>query len=732
MNKLFCVLTLCGATATLSAHPKNYSHRVDSVLNLMTLQEKVGQMIQYSNNKLLTGPALDASNRTEEVKRGEVGSIFNITSADRARQYQELAMQSRLRIPLLFGLDVVHGVRTIFPIPLAEAASFNLELMRQTARVAAEETSAYGIHWTFAPMVDISRDARWGRSMEGAGEDTWYGSQVARARVEGFQGDGYDSQKTVMACAKHFAAYGAALSGRDYAEADVSEHTLQQVYLPPFQAAVEAGVGTFMNAFNEINGIPATAHSGLVRDVLKGDWGFEGFVVSDWGSVGEIAKHRMAEDAKDAGRLAALAGCDMDMHSMTYAKYLVDLVNEGKVDIALIDDAVRRILTKKFELGLFDDPYCYNNRAWELADKKIIGRHRQVARMAGAASVVLLKNEGVLPLAATARKVALVGPLNRSGKDLLGNWSAFGKADEVVTVYEGLKNALPNATVTYVEGYDLDSNELKPLPDLAGYDLIVVSVGERAAESGEGKSKVNINVNADQQQLVRQLKERSKKPVVALVMGGRPLIFKDMEPYADAILFTWWLGSEAGNAIADVLTGQYNPSGKLPMTFPRNVGQCPIYYNHKSTGRPWSPNLSWATRYIDESVLPAYAFDYGLSYTTFDISAPVLTKKQYTFDESVMLTAMVTNTGKYRGKETVQLYLQDVASSLTRPVIELCGMQQVELEPGECREVKFRLTTRDLGFYDATGSFVTEPGRFKLFVGNSSDNLKESEFELIK
>ena len=733
-NSLLCAIILGIMATSLSAQTrkKDYTHQVDSVLRLMTLEEKVGQMIQYSNNKLLTGPSLDSRNHTEEIKRGEVGSIFNILTVERARQYQDLAMQSRLRIPLIFGLDVVHGMRTIFPIPMAEAASFNLELIKKTASVAAAETSAHGIHWTFAPMVDISRDARWGRSMEGAGEDPWYGRQVAKARVEGFQGTDYNDRNTVLACAKHFAAYGAAVAGKDYAEADISEHTLLQVYLPPFRAAVEAGVGTFMNAFNEINGIPATAHKPLLRDILKGEWGFKGFVVSDWGSVGEIAKHRMAKDNEDAGRLAAIAGCDMDMHSMTYARHLVNLVKQGAVDITLIDDAVKRILTVKFELGLFDDPYRYNYREKEIENKKVNAAHRKVAREAGAGSVVLLKNQNVLPVTSTAGKIAVVGPLNKAKKDMLGNWSAIGKAEEVISVFDGLKAALPKAKITYIEGYDLETNELKPLPDFSEYDVIIVSVGERAMESGEAKSKVDININANQQLMVKQIKEKAGKPVITLVMGGRPLIFSDMEPYADAILMTWWLGTEAGNSIADVLTGKYNPSGKLPMTFPRHVGQCPLYYNHKSTGRAWAPNNPWVSGYMDESVKPAYVFGYGLSYTTFEIAAPVMSKKEYKAGEPVVLTTSVTNTGQYTGKETVQLYLQDVVSSVTRPVIELCGIRQVELAPGETRKIEFTLSEQELGFFNSDKQFVTEPGDFKLFVGSSSDNLKATEFELIK
>lgn len=615
----------------LSAQPikKDYSRQVDSLLQQMTLEEKVGQMIQYSNDKLQTGPTIKNQNHVEEIKKGMVGSMFNIITVERARQYQDLAMQSRLKIPLIFGLDVVHGMRTIFPIPLGEAASFDLKMIKKTARIAASETSAYGIHWTFAPMVDIARDARWGRGMEGAGEDTWYGSQVAKARIEGFQGTDYSRQNTVLACAKHLAAYGAALAGKDYAEADISDATLHQVYLPPFHSAVKAGVATLMTGFNEINGIPATAHKYLQNELLKEKWGFKGFTVSDWGSIGEIARHGIGKDNKDAARIAVIAGCDMDMHSMSYKRNLVDLVNEGQVDVNLINDAVKRILTLKYELGLFDDPYCYNNRYQELSDKKIIKEHRKSARLMGSKSIVLLKNNQVLPIQPHISNIALVGPLNKASKDMLGNWKAVGDEKEVVTVDKGLRNAIPHAQISYIEGYDLENNELKPLPTLDRFDMIIVAVGERAMESGEARSKVDINIHKNQQLLVKQLKEKSNKPVVALIMGGRPLIFSDMEPYADGILMTWWLGSEAGNSVADVLTGKYNPSGKLPVTFPKQVGQCPIYYNQKRTGRPWIPNNLYVSGYCDETALPAYPFGFGLSYTQFEIDTPVLEKEKY-------------------------------------------------------------------------------------------------------
>ena len=718
----------------LSAQPikKDYSRQVDSLLQQMTLEEKVGQMIQYSNDKLQTGPTIKNQNHVEEIKKGMVGSMFNIITVERARQYQDLAMQSRLKIPLIFGLDVVHGMRTIFPIPLGEAASFDLKMIKKTARIAASETSAYGIHWTFAPMVDIARDARWGRGMEGAGEDTWYGSQVAKARIEGFQGTDYSRQNTVLACAKHLAAYGAALAGKDYAEADISDATLHQVYLPPFHSAVKAGVATLMTGFNEINGIPATAHKYLQNELLKEKWGFKGFTVSDWGSIGEIARHGIGKDNKDAARIAVIAGCDMDMHSMSYKRNLVDLVNEGQVDVNLINDAVKRILTLKYELGLFDDPYCYNNRYQELSDKKIIKEHKKSARLMGSKSIVLLKNNQVLPIQPHISNIALVGPLNKASKDMLGNWKAVGDEKEVVTVDKGLRNAIPHAQISYIEGYDLENNELKPLPALDRFDMIIVAVGERAMESGEARSKVDINIHKNQQLLVKQLKEKSNKPVVALIMGGRPLIFSDMEPYADGILMTWWLGSEAGNSVADVLTGKYNPSGKLPVTFPKQVGQCPIYYNQKRTGRPWIPNNLYVSGYCDETALPAYPFGFGLSYTQFEIDTPVLEKEKYFFNEPIKVKVKVRNNGKHKGIETVQLYLQDVVSSITRPFIELCGIRQVELAPKEEKIIEFTLFTEDLSFYNHEKAFITEPGEFKLFAGNSSDNLRATSFELLE
>lgn len=726
---LICVLLAAGAFQTLFA--QDFRRQADSVLRLMTLEEKIGQLTQYSNDRKLTGPAIPNAGYVREIRQGRVGSLLNVVTPERARQYQEEAMKSRLRIPLLFGMDVIHGMRTIFPIPLGEAASFDLDLMRRTAAAAAAEASALGIHWTFAPMVDIGRDARWGRVMEGAGEDPWYGSRVAEARVKGFQGESYDDKRTILACAKHFAAYGAALAGRDYAEADISPRTLHEVYLPPFRAAVDAGVATFMHGFHDLNGEPVAASRYLQTELLRDRWGFRGFVVSDWGSIEQLVPHRYVLDKREAAEKALVAGCDMDMCSGAYVGHVKELVEAGRVSEEVVDEAVRRILVRKFELGLFDDPFCYNRRTAELTDERVITATRALAREAGARSMVLLKNDNrTLPLAASARRIALVGSLARAQRDMIGNWSAEGRPEEVVTIEEGLRAALPDAEITWIEGYDLATNRLLELPPLGEFDAIVAVVGERAMESGEAKSKTDITLDANQQQLVRQLKERSGKPVAAMILCGRPVVFRDMEPFADAILIAWWPGSEAGNAAADVLTGRYNPSGKLPMTFPRRSGQCPIYYNTKSTGRPYRPGTTWTTCYIDEEPLPAYPFGYGLSYTTFEIGAPELSQPRYGMGDTIRIRTTVRNTGDRAGKETVQLYVQDVVSSLTRPVRELCGFRQVELQPGQEQEVVFRLTTDDLAFCNAAGERIVEPGEFRLFTGPDSEHVQAVSFLL--
>ena len=728
-------LVSCGGNisdkvSTLSI-PDKYEQRVDSVLKLMTLDEKIGQLNQYTGNWQATGPVVEDPTKIEQIKAGKVGSMLNIKSVKHTRELQEYAMQSRLRIPLMFGLDVVHGLRTIYPIPLGEAASFDLDLMKRTAAGAAKEASAQGVHWTFAPMIDISRDARWGRVMEGAGEDTWYGCKVAQARVNGFQGDDLSDPHTIMACAKHFAAYGACIAGKDYNTVDISEQTLHEVYLPPFKAAVDAGVASFMNSFNDINGIPATGNTYIQRDLLKGSWNFNGLTVSDWGSIREMIPHGYVSDLKGAAEKAILAGCDIDMESRAYHIHLKKLVEEGTVSEDYIDDAVRRILFKKFELGLFDNPFLYCD---ETREKEVVLSEelKNLSREAGAKSIVLLKNDqGSLPLN-NPKKIAVIGSLAKSQKDMLGFWANEGIVDEVVTVYEGLKNKYPESDVVYADGYDLATNELH-LMDACNAamqsDVVIVAVGERFENSGEAKSRADINIHPDHQLLVKELKKTGKN-VVVLLMGGRPMIFNEMTPHADAILLTWWLGTEAGNAIADVLAGDYNPSGKLPMTFPVHVGQIPIYYNYKNTGRPENKEIGYSCRYQDIDFEPAYPFGYGLSYTDFLISEPVVKDSVFSLKTPLEVCVKVKNTGKYAGKETVQLYIRDLVASLTRPVKELRGFQQVELQPGEEKEISFMLTEKELGFESACKGWTVEPGLFDVMVGNSALNVKKTRVEL--
>ena len=727
---LSCGGNISDKVSTLSI-PDKYEQRVDSVLKLMTLDEKIGQLNQYTGNWQATGPVVEDPTKIEQIKAGKVGSMLNIKSVKHTRELQEYAMQSRLRIPLMFGLDVVHGLRTIYPIPLGEAASFDLDLMKRTAAGAAKEASAQGVHWTFAPMIDISRDARWGRVMEGAGEDTWYGCKVAQARVSGFQGDDLSDPHTIMACAKHFAAYGACIAGKDYNTVDISEQTLHEVYLPPFKAAVDAGVASFMNSFNDINGIPTTGNTYIQRDLLKGSWNFNGLTVSDWGSIREMIPHGYVSDLKGAAEKAILAGCDIDMESRAYHIHLKQLVEEGTVSEDYIDDAVRRILFKKFELGLFDNPFLYCD---ETREKEVVLSEelKNLSREAGAKSIVLLKNaQGALPLN-NPKKIAVIGSLAKSQKDMLGFWANEGIVDEVVTVYEGLKNKYPESDVVYADGYDLATNELH-LMDARNAamqsDVVIVAVGERFENSGEAKSRADINIHPNHQFLVKELKKTGKN-VVVLLMGGRPMIFNEMTPHADAILLTWWLGTEAGNAIADVLAGDYNPSGKLPMTFPAHVGQIPIYYNYKNTGRPENKEIGYSCRYQDIDFEPAYPFGYGLSYTDFFISEPVVKDSVFSLKTPLEVCVKVKNTGKYAGKETVQLYIRDLVASLTRPVKELRGFQQVELQPGEEKEINFMLTEKELGFESACKGWTVEPGLFDVMVGNSALNVKKVRVEL--
>jgi beta-glucosidase len=711
--------------------------KVEQLLAKMTLEEKVGQLNQYTSDRLATGPVTANASKSQEIKDGKVGSMLNVRGAKDTRMVQELAMQSRLKIPLLFGLDVIHGYRVTFPIPLAEAASWDMKAVETSARVAATEAAAAGQHWTFAPMVDISRDPRWGRVMEGAGEDTYLGSLIAKARVKGFQGNGLGNLDAVMACVKHFAAYGAAIGGRDYNSVDMSERVLWETYLPPFKAALDAGAATFMNSFNDLNGIPATGNSYLQRDILKGKWNFKGFVVSDWGSISEMVAHGFAKDNTQAAELAIKAGSDMDMEGHAYLPNLVKLVKENKVDIALIDDAVKRILRKKFELGLFDDPYRFSNEGREnevLNSAESRAKARDVAKR----SMVLLKNDNnLLPLSKKLKTIAVIGPLAKSSTDMMGFWSVKWDNDHLVSLYEGLQNKLgKNTQLLYAQGCDLTDTAKRNFAEAVAVarkaDVVIMAVGEAYDMSGEAKSKANIHIPGAQEDLIKAV-QQAGKPVVVLTMSGRPMIFNWTADHANAILQTWWLGSEAGNAMADVLFGDYNPAGKLPMSFPRSEGQIPVYYNYKSTGRPSSTDLAGGYRsgYLDMKNSPQYAFGYGLSYTTFALTNLKLDKHKFKQDDSVTVTCTLSNTGRLAGEEVVQLYLQDVFASVTRPVKELKGFEKVYLKPGESKTVKFVVGKELLSFYDQQMKWGAEAGDFKLMIGNSSDHIMlEDKFEL--
>lgn len=737
MKKYWLLLALI-TPLFASGQSRTISERVDSVMNLMTLEEKIGQMNQYNGDKKATGPISINTNKEEQIKSGMVGSVLNVKTVYNTRKVQEMAMQSRLKIPLLFGLDVIHGYRTIFPIPLAESCSWDMALMEQAARVAAKEASASGTHWTFAPMVDIARDPRWGRIMEGAGEDTWYGSKVAAARVKGFQGAGLGNTDAVMACAKHFAAYGAAQGGRDYNTVDMSERELHEVYLPPFKAAVDANVATFMNAFNTLNGIPATGSAMLQRVYLKGKWNFGGFVVSDWESIGEMIPHGYAADKREAALLAVQAGCDMDMQSRSYLDNLAQLVREGKVEENLINDAVRRILTKKFEMGLFDDPFRFCDPEREKSqwnNQENLDIARDVARK----SAVLLKNTGnILPISSKTNKIALIGPLVKSKSDNLGFWNISWPDDslKIVSLWDGMVNRVGKERLLYAKGCNIEGEDESGFEEAVAVarkaDIVIVSVGERFDMSGEGKCRSNLHLPGVQEKLVMEL-ITTGKPVIVMISAGRPLIFNTIAEHAHAILYTWWLGTEAGNAMADILLGDYNPSGKLTVTFPRSEGQIPFNYNHLNTGRPDGEkaisgvNKIYKSNYLDISSLPLYPFGYGLSYTTFKYGELLLNTHTPTGNDTLEVSIDVTNTGEFIGEEVVQLYIRDIVASVARPIKELKGFSKVKLNPGETKRVKFMLSNEDLRFYDSNLNYIWEEGEFQIMVGPNSADLKSDK-----
>jgi beta-glucosidase len=736
---LFTALLMVGWYPTEpSVHPADgWEKQIDTILAKMTLQEKIGQLTQYSAKWVETpAPGHLAPDLTEMVRQGGIGSFLNLTGARRSREIQRIAVEeSRLHIPLIFGLDVIHGYRTIFPIPLAEASTWDPDLVKASARVAAREASSGGVHWTFAPMVDVARDPRWGRMAEGSGEDPYLGSVMAVARVQGFQGQDLAADSTILACPKHFAAYGAAESGRDYNTVDISERTLREVYLPPFEASVRAGAATIMCSFNEIAGIPSSANKVLLTDILRGEWGFTGFVVSDWGSIAELIPHGKAASLGDAATLALRAGVDMDMQGSAFHDSLVSRVTNGTVPVSGVDGAVRRVLRAKFRLGLFEDPYRYcspDREQHTILRQDHVALAREVARK----SIVLLKNENrLLPLRKDLKTLAVVGPLADNQIDPLGPWHALGESGTVVSALAGIRSAVsPVTRIVYVKGCDVDGTDRSGTKDLArklqSADAVVAVVGESREMSGEAASRSSIGLPGAQEELVRAL-VATKKPLVVVLMNGRSLAIPWIAEHVPAIVEGWFLGIETGHALADVIFGDYNPAGKLPVSFPRSVGQSPLYYNHKNTGRPTDGKEKFTSRYIDVSNEPQFPFGYGLSYARFEYSKPALNAQTIRSGEAVHVSVRVTNLGPCDGEEVVQLYLRDDVASVTRPVKELRGFARVSLRTGESRHLTFTVTADQMSFYNMEMKRVVEPGRFTVYVGGNSRDVGEASFTVV-
>jgi beta-glucosidase len=699
----------------------------------MTLEEKVGQLNQLSGLGQPTGPGGTPAG-VDQIKRGDIGSFLNIVGIDEVTRLQRIAMQeSRARIPLLFALDVIHGFRTIFPVPLAEASSWNPAAAERSARVAATEAAAQGISWTFAPMVDIARDPRWGRIVEGAGEDTYLGAVMAAARVRGFQGTSLRDPSTIAATVKHFAAYGAAEGGRDYNIADVPERTLRDVYLPPFQAAVCAGVQTLMAAFNEIDGVPAHADRKLLTDILRGEWRFDGTVVSDWTGIGELLNHGVGADSARVGSLAMNAGVDIDMVSEIYRKKLPELVRAGTVPQSVLDEAVRRTLRLKYRLGLFQNPYRVATAAQAQAIT-LSAANRAAAREVARESIVLLKNDrNVLPLSKTVRTLAVIGSLAADSGAAIGNWTAGGRAEEAVSVLTGIKRAVSSGTrVVYARGASPMSDSTAGIAAAVRVandaDVVVLVVGESPEQSAEAESRAIIELPVAQQRLAEAV-VATGKPVVVVLMNGRPLALQWLHDNVPAILETWFLGVEHGTATADVLFGDYNPGGKLTATFPRVTGQVPIYYNHRNTGRPPTKE-KYTSKYNDVPWTPLYPFGHGLSYTAFRYGTPTISATTMRPGDSLRVEVDVTNSGRVEGDEVVQLYIRDDVGSVTRPLEELRGFRRVHLTPGQTRRMIFPIDIQDLAFHDAALVRVAEPGSFTVFVGGSSVDTKQLHFRM--
>jgi len=708
--------------------------KVDSVLSLMNMEEKLGQLTLLSSGFSETGPTL-RDDFEQLVREGKSGALFNAYTVDYTRKMQQIAVEeTRLGIPLLFGFDVIHGYRTIFPIPLGEAATWDPELVERVSRAAAEESAAAGLHWTFAPMVDVSPDPRWGRIAESAGEDPYLNSVFGRARVRGYQGDNLKDLNTIMATVKHFAAYGAAEGGRDYNTVDMSERVLRERYLPPFKAALDEGARTVMTAFNEYDGVPATGNRFLFNQVLRDEWNFDGFVVTDYTSIPEMINHGVAANDKEAVELAMNANVDMDMQSVTYLNELPELLEEGKITESQINRAVSRILYAKFELGLFEDPYRYSDAERE-QDTIMKEEFMDLALEISKKAIVLLKNDGqVLPLSKDLNRIAVLGPLADNKQEMLGSWSGAGRAEDNVTLLEGIRNYVSEGTsVDHARGVDFTDPSTEGFREAVNLarnaDVAVVAVGEKALMSGEAASRTSLELPGVQEEFLKAVHETGT-PVVMVLMAGRPLAIDWADKNIPAILNTWFLGTQAGNAIAEVLFGDHNPSGKITATLPAVTGQVPYYYNHKNTGRPMDPDEKYTSKYIDAPNSALYPFGYGLSYTTFEYNNLNLDKTSVSVSDSLQVSVDVTNTGDVAGNEVVQLYIRDLVGSVTSAVKELRGFDKVNLEPGETKTVSFTLTPDDLAMYDIDMNRVVEPGEFKVFVGTNSEDVLEGSFSV--
>ena len=736
---LISIMIITGCKNQPADKENIYESKADSIIKLMTLEEKVGQLNLLTSDWSSTGPNM-RNDWVELIRKGKLGSILNAFTVDYVKSLQKIAVEeTRLHIPLLIGFDVIHGHRTIFPIPLGQAASWDLEAIERSDRIAAMEASAEGINWTYAPMVDLARDPRWGRVMEGAGEDTYLGGLIASARVKGFQGNDLLDKRSILACVKHFAAYGAPQAGRDYFTVDMSVRSLYEWYLPPYKSAIDAGAASVMTSFNEIAGVPSTSNKWLLTDLLRNEWKFKGFVVTDYNSIAELINHGVAADASEAGYLSMKAGVDLDMMGSAYLEHLQNLVKAKRISEEEINNAVRRILVAKYKLGLFDNPYKYcdtNREKTEIMTREYL----DFARKFASESCVLLKNDNrILPIKNDVRTIALIGPLSNSKRDMLGSWSGAGDPAKCVTLLEGLINrAGKSITITTAKGCDVSSDRRDDIAQAVALarkaDFVILALGESSEMTGEAASRSDIGLPGVQLELAGEV-IKTGRPVAVVLFNGRPLVIPELSKIAPAILEAWFGGTEAGNAVADILFGDFNPSGKLTMSFPRNVGQIPIFYNCKNTGRPINPEMpfeKYKSNYLDVLNTPLYPFGYGLSYTSFTYSDIKMKKSEFRGNEQITASIDIKNTGDRDGVEIVQLYIRDLVGEVTRPVKELKGFKKVFIKKGETANIVFSLAPDELSYYHQDMSFKYDPGDFELFIGPNSEELRNIRFSIIE